>query len=143
MLVFQHFQLPLHFILHKNGGSKVKVAYCCLVIYELHWDIFVFGQSGHIDKKKPFLWMLMRQTERRGVNIYWMIAHSLAPLNVCFFGFCIEPICTLVTIIGSRSWMRDILIRDMANCHWQFWGISICLCNCFVARPLLQGRSYL
>ena len=36
MLVFQHFQLPLHFILHKNGGSKVKVAYCCLVIYELN-----------------------------------------------------------------------------------------------------------
>ena len=50
----------------------------------LYWDIFVFGQSGHIDKKKPFLWMLMRQTERRGVNIYWMIAHSLAPLNVRF-----------------------------------------------------------
>ena len=36
MLVFQHFQLPLHFILHKNGGSKVKVVYCCLVIYELN-----------------------------------------------------------------------------------------------------------
>ena len=36
MLVFQHFQLPLYFILHKNGGSKVKVAYCCLVIYELN-----------------------------------------------------------------------------------------------------------
>ena len=36
MLVFQHFQLPLHFILHKNGGSKVKVTYCCLVIYELN-----------------------------------------------------------------------------------------------------------
>ena len=36
MLVFQHFQFPLHFILHKNGGSKVKVAYCCLVIYELN-----------------------------------------------------------------------------------------------------------
>ena len=27
MLVFQHFQLPVHFIQDKNGGSKVKVAY--------------------------------------------------------------------------------------------------------------------
>ena len=27
MLVLQHFQLPVHFIQDKNGGSKVKVAY--------------------------------------------------------------------------------------------------------------------
>ena len=36
MLVFQHFQLPVHFIQDKNGGSKVKVAYCYLVVYELN-----------------------------------------------------------------------------------------------------------
>ena len=36
MLVFQHFQLPVHFLQDKNGGSKVKVAYCYLVIYELN-----------------------------------------------------------------------------------------------------------
>ena len=27
VFVFQHFQLPVHFIQDKNGGSKVKVAY--------------------------------------------------------------------------------------------------------------------
>merc|ERR1711952_471728 len=27
MLIFQHFQLPVHFIKDKNGGSKVKVTY--------------------------------------------------------------------------------------------------------------------
>ena len=27
MLVLQQFQLPVHFIQDKNGGSKVKVAY--------------------------------------------------------------------------------------------------------------------
>ena len=36
MLVFQHFQLPVHFIQDKNGGSKVKVAYCYLVVFELN-----------------------------------------------------------------------------------------------------------
>ena len=47
MLVFQHFHLPAHFIQDKNEGSKVKVAYCYLVIYELNnMSVFDFHPTN-------------------------------------------------------------------------------------------------
>ena len=42
-----HFQLPAHFIQDKNEGSKVKVACCYLVIYELNnMSVFDYHPSN-------------------------------------------------------------------------------------------------
>ena len=61
--------------------------------------------------------MLMRQTERRGVNIYWMIAHSLAPLNVCFFVFVSNP---------SAHWLRSLGRDHGWEIYWSaIWQIAI------------------
>ena len=130
MLVFQHFQLPLHFILHKNGGSKVKVAYCCLVIYELN-------SMSVSDYHPTYMWQTIfgHKDERWFVKGVKFIRFFSEPFP--YF----RPLSAWLHIIGSRQsvtshqgphWGKP-LCKSGASCSiecaiWFFWHISDTFC---------------
>ena len=82
---------------------------------------------GIFIRRSPFCGCLCaRQREEAWTFIGWLLTASHHSMSVfCLLLYRTHLHIAMVTIIGSRSWMRDILIRDMADCHLQFWGISI------------------